>query len=309
MPTLKIDDITTTSFAARVVDLSTSWGQKYISWFLDGEPKGWDETISESDPDSSWITFDDLEPGTTYTVEVVISYDDAWDDRLDDEVTTEPEDYSEPDMTIRASSSEDGTSITAYARKLNSDYPRDDRYIVWSLDGEPLGEVMYVAAGDSTSDKVTWTGLTPGETYVIGATIWVVNNGEETWGGDAEEKITTENPESERPDEFQWTYAKVKGKPFKLTAQEWCDLLDNINAVLEYKGKSKATTGTGLAQFTYPSSTDTFTALMYNQCLYQFIQLGLITETEYGESYSVSPGDPVTADCLNLLVEMINSIE
>lgn len=223
------------------------------------------------------------------------------------------ENYTEPNIKIKAMSSSDGKSVTAYIASLNAKYPRDDRYIVWSLDGNQYGDIMYIEAYDSTSDNITFTGLTPGKKYTIGAAVWVVNNGSESYGGYTETSITTEDPSSNRPSEFSWTYEKKKGKPFNLTAEEWRDLLDNINAVRKYRGLStftKDTTGYALSYsnyydyFTYPESGDDFLHKHYNQALN-----GITGMLGYGYSNNKKKsGDTVTADCLNLLVEMLNSI-
>ena len=111
---------------------------------------------------------------------------------------------------------------------------------------------------------------------------------------------------SERPDRFAWEYPKEKGKPFILPYDEWCSLLDHINEIREYKGLQPMQSGTAVGYFYYPAENgEIFTATMYNQAL---MGISGILNDGYSEN-EVQSGWPVTADCLNLLVEMINSVE
>ena len=278
-------------------------------------------TLRSDGYDTRW-SFDDLtlnadddgvQPNTQYTV---IAYIFTYPDvvgvgqtvRENTTFTTGGgEDFDESGVKLNLFSSEDGRTITAYVSGLDTSYSRNDRYIVWSLDGDPLDEEMDVDAGDSSSGTVTWTDLSPGKTYTVGAAIWYTNNGEYQ-SKYLSDDITTNAPD--RPAKFSWTYDKTKGEPFNLTAQEWCDLLDNINAVRVYKGYSEFTKGSYTETyyynyFTYPSSGDIFRYQHYNQALNAIT--GIL-----GDGYSeneVQSGWPVTADCMNLLVEMINAVE
>lgn len=272
---------------------------------------------SDNDLSFNNVTFDSSDgilPGTTYQVLIMIvpypdvdSGCDSWITWTPYEVTTGGEDHDESGAKLNLFSSEDGRTITAYVSGLDTSYSRNDRYIVWSLDGDPLDEEMDVDAGDSSSGTVTWTDLSPGKTYTVGAAIWYTTNGEYQ-SKYLSDDITTNAPE--RPAKFSWTYDKTKGEPFNLTAQEWCDLLDNINAVRVYKGHSEFTKGSYTETyyynyFTYPSSGDIFRYQHYNQALNAIT--GILGDG-YREN-EVQSGWPVTADCLNLLVEMINSVE
>lgn len=531
MPTLKIGDVTNTSIEARITDLSTSWGRKYITWYLDGEPYGWDETVAEDDSTSDWIVFDRLDVNTEYIISAVISYDYALDDRLERTVETvyrpdlsyieiverdsgnpateitvraegldedyegtwtfdwfiydengdkinskqnycaggssnsptvtfsglepgteyyidvnvyydvgdEPEDewidgiycttadedegyyqpsyddinvdvsatdssitvcvtgfdedydgvwslqylviekstgayaanitlrsdsdvnfnevtfdswygitsgttyqilliltpypgvdsgvslwvtwepyevttgggenFNEDNAKLNLSSSTDGKTITAYVSGLNDSYPRDDRSIVWSLDGDPKSDAMPIGAHDSTSDTVTWTGLTPGATYRVGAVVWFTSNGEQLTK-DLYRNFETNSPQ--RPAKFKWADGSTKkysGDPFDIKAGEWCELLDNINAVRKYKGKSEFkqdsyTLSDYYNYFTYPVSGQTFRYQHYNQALNAIT--GMLG-TGYNDN-AVKKGDPVTAAKINLLVEWLNGI-
>lgn len=531
MPTLKIGDVTNTSIEARITNLSTSWGTKRITWYLDGEPYRWDETVEEDDSTSDWIVFDRLDVNTEYSILAVISYDYALDDRLettvetvyrpdlsdieiverdsgnpateitvraegldedyegtwffewfiydeyDDEVdtksnscaggrsnsptvtfsglkpgteyyidvivyydvgddqdkerikgiycTTADEDegyyqpsydnmnvdvsatdssitvcvtgfdedykgvwslqylviekstgsyaanitlYSDRDVNfnevtfdswygitsgttyqilllltpypgvdsgvsswitwepyeittgsgdnfnedsaiLNLSSSADGKTITAYVSRLNNEYPYADRYIVWSLDGVSKSNLTYINAYATSSPSVTWTNLTPGQTYTVGAAIWFTSNGSSK-PRNISNNITTNAPQ--RPVKFKWAdgkTTKTPGKPFDITAREWRDLLDNINSVRAYKGYSQFPQGSYTLSayynyFTYPATGQPFRYQHYNQALNAIT--GML-----GDGYddnAVKQKDPVTAAKINLLVEWLNGI-
>ena len=126
---------------------------------------------------------DGVSLNTEYQVVVSVNYYDSYGGlqsgkTVSDTFTTGGgEDFNEDNAQLNLSSSTDGKTITAYVSGLNTSYPRSDRYIVWSLDGEPLDSVTYIDAWESTSDAVTWTNLTPGQTYLVSAAIWVVVDG------------------------------------------------------------------------------------------------------------------------------------
>ena len=92
-------------------------------------------------------------------------------------------------------------------------------------------------------------------------------------------------------------------------ADEWCELLNNINAVRKYKGYSEfpkgSYTGTSYYKyFTYPTPGQPFRYQHYNQALNAIT--GML-----GDGYddnAVKQKDPVTAAKINLLVEWLNGI-
>ena len=109
---------------------------------------------------------------------------------------------------------------------------------------------------------------------------------------------TQSGDEDSRPDRFVWTYAKVKGQPFNLTADEWNSLTTNINKVRAYKQLSRYS-------FTIAEQNKPLTATMYNQ-VKSAIQGISGAGAGINEAFK---GNPVTADCLNILVESINKVE
>lgn len=194
------------------------------------------------------------------------------------------------------------------------------KMLYWYLDGNSIFTTGVIPAkSESSWEEITeldsGTPLAPGTTYILKIEIKNLN-GEKV--DEVQRKITTksESSSSTRPDKFRWkdgTKEKQSGKPFDITAEEWGNLLDNINAVREYKGYSKIKSTTvpdqGITKFYYPEPNDPFYATNYNQCLYAFHKdIELLTMSEYAE-YAVQPEDPITADAINFLVETINSVK
>lgn len=102
-----------------------------------------------------------------------------------------------------------------------------------------------------------------------------------------------------RPANMAWTYAKVKGGDFNLTANEWNYLLNRINEFREYRGYSHITT------FIPAVSGETFTAIMFNQAVN-------IINTLTPPIVAPQPreaGDDITADAINRLRDSLNSIQ
>ena len=115
------------------------------------------------------------------------------------------------------------------------------------------------------------------------------------------EKFTTEN---NRPSQFSWSTAKNKGSTFSLTATEWVNLQNNINAVRVYKGLNAITvdnvaSGSNIAASKYNALGNAIKAI-----------------TGYG-SYipTVSAGDNITGyenssnvGNINIIVNELNAI-
>lgn len=100
-----------------------------------------------------------------------------------------------------------------------------------------------------------------------------------------------------RPNDFAWTYSKVQGGTFNLTATEWNNLATRINEFRAYKGLSNYS-------FTTAYSGNNYMAYMYNQA-----RTAIQGISGYGTYIpSVSSGDTVTAYMMNVLVSELNSI-
>ncbi len=104
-------------------------------------------------------------------------------------------------------------------------------------------------------------------------------------------------PAKVRPDKFQWTYPKVQGGDFHLTAAEWNAFTANINAMRDYYSLSPYS-------FSTAQAGNDFTAGHYNQAR-QAIQ----DIDGYGTYIpTVRTGDAVTADVMNTIVSELNAI-
>lgn len=102
---------------------------------------------------------------------------------------------------------------------------------------------------------------------------------------------------TDRPANFAWTYPKVKGGEFNLTAAEWNALTTRISEFRSYKGL-------GRYAFTQAVSEGRFTAQMYNQA-----RIAIQGISGFGGYIpTVSKGDTVTADMMNILVSELNVI-
>lgn len=173
-------------------------------------------------------------------------------------------------------------------------------------DGEPYDYIKF-AKNKNGDSELSYDYIEADKKYYF----YVRHFYEDSYGRITIKIIPPVGTSSNRPDKFTWkdgTKEKQSGKPFDITAEEWGNLLDNINAVREYKGYSaiSSTSSTdAIAFFYYPSKGDNFLASMYNQCIYAFEDMGLLNYS----SYRVLKGDPITADAINFLVETINSVE
>ena len=319
MASITIKNISTDSFQARVTDMYTAL-YKTVTWYIDGSE--WDyEELATSDTSSNWITFDRLNPDTEYEITAEIYYETGTTDRVIEYVVTESQSGSgyEPDMSgvyiQKMTPSNPTTQIAVRLRGLDTSYSEDDWQLTWylhnpNLSGSTLvaSDSENVAAGDSRSSTITFSGLTPETTYNVECRIHYYVNGSLSTKWVYLDGVVTESQSSTRPDYFEWDTPKISGGTFNITADEWCGLLNNINNVRVYKGYSEISStsdSSAITRFYYPSRGDKMLASMYNQCIYAFENMGLL---DYS-SYRVLKGDPITADAINFLRDTINSVK
>lgn len=104
-------------------------------------------------------------------------------------------------------------------------------------------------------------------------------------------------PEFERPEDFEWTYEKVSGGSFNLTADEWNALTARINEFRLYKKLPEY-------EFSVAEKNKPFTAQMYNQVREAIQEISgygtLIPEVEQKQE--------ITAYMLNVVVSELNAI-
>lgn len=193
-------------------------------------------------------------------------------------------------------------SATVYVSDLMS-YSMNDRYVnyYFILNGSYQTIAQNIALPPSTIDHYSdgyynITGLSPNTTYSIQADLYYYGGSRSITGN-----FTTLNssapPVTQRPPLFYWTYAKVQGQPFNLQAFEWNGLMQNINAVRQYKGTYTVTYTTAYSG--YP-----FTAAQFNEAASAINGLYYSPPIAY-----VNIGDVVTASGLNNLVYYINNIQ
>lgn len=188
--------------------------------------------------------------------------------------------------------------ITVYARTSHS----DAECTIYLRLATSQNADEYDFSGSSGSNTFYYDGdgdaIQPKTRYVVNVRA-VYTTGE----GESEQEVTewagaqTITTEADRPDYFSWDTSKVSGAIFNVTASEWRGLLENINDVLEYSGKSRQT-------FKRPSSGDTFLASIFNEA-----RNAIATMSTRGLPSTKSKGDTIYASDLNNLVDTLNSIE
>lgn len=314
--TIAYTAVTSTSFKIIAGELRTNAGTKRIYWYLNGEKYG-DSVLLTEKGEKNTREFTDLTPGTWYSVYYIVEYSDYEYAEYSDTIsvqTAEEEPYVPDTSGMELTVSVDGTDVILKISGFDADYDGgwETSWNVSSSDDVILDDYV-ISSGDSdrlgTYKKITLSadnGIKAGTKYT--AIVYCRYLVGTDWEGIkilAKTFTTDDAPNPDRPAKFTWadgSVVKTAGNPFDITAAEWCDLLDNFKAVLEYKGYAVPSSGTGLAQFYYPSRGDEFAAWIYNQVLYQ---LYLIEMTDYNP---VSSGDSVTAARINDIVELLNSI-
>lgn len=317
MVSIEIGTVTTNSFEVRVVGLPTGYA-KFLRWYLDGSEE-YVTGVATDESESEWEEFTNLSSNTSYILKIEIEdLNGNKVDEIEEEITTNAEEGDSyiPDVEsiyIQERDTDDpATKIAVRARGFDEKYPYDWKiyWYVYENNFQIQNDSDTVYAGDDRSDTITFSGLTPETKYKISLRVRyeIDNSYKYHYAEDIYITTESESSSSNRPDYFEWDSPKVKGQPFNITAEEWGNLLDNINAVREYKGYSaisSTSNADAIARFYYPSKGDNFLASMYNQCIYAFEDMELL---DYS-SYRVLKGDPITADAINFLVETINSIE
>lgn len=332
---IEVRNITTNSFEARVIGLPIGYA-KYVHWFLNNKEQDV-IGLKPADDETKWLEFTGLSPNTSYTLLIVVKkLDETQVGGLREEITTKAKEEDEDaewstvrvDLSTLSVNTEKTRFIDSYETlRLKMSFANKGTAIFSSKNASgAYGYLSISTSFNETNGKPTESlrggysnkGDFSFEYEVSSGTIYYlyVRHYDDTDSGDI--SVVIEPPEgasSDRPDEFKWqdgTQEKESGKPFDITAEEWGNLLDNINAVREYKEYPKIGTTTTpnseIEKFYYPKSNDTFYATYYNQCLHAFKTMGIIADTQYKE-YTVEPKDPITADAINFLVKTINSVE
>lgn len=320
MAKLSLENITSTSFDIVISEMYQG-ASKLITVTVNGED-WWVDYDKVSENDTS-VTFEltDLDPGTDYEVEVSIYYPQLWKtEPLSDWCTTTGSsggsDDDEPNLQSAKVVVADFTqnSISVQLVGLDKDYNGDWTvifYIYKSKSDYNAEEHFHlilqsVNGGNPQTSVVAFDGLESNTKYWIDARVYYNKDTKSKWT-DFITQTTSGSVTPDKPSDFSWATEKTKDKPFKLTAAEWCDLLNHINAVREYLGLPRVGAtehADSIAYFYYPSREEKLLASMYNQIIYTYENMGLL---KYDDHF-VKPKDPITADKLNLLMNTINDV-
>lgn len=185
-----------------------------------------------------------------------------------------------------------GGTVT-FSTAGTSVYTRGWLGLAYSWDrGEPTS---YIASDGGNSDGVNFSitcEVEAGTEYYLWFRAW-----DYTTAGTVTLHISV--PEAAvRPENFAWTYDKVQGGEFNLTAAEWNGLADKINEFRQYRGLSAYS-------FSTAYSGSSFMAYMYNQARLAIQEIPGCG----GYIPSVSSGGEITAYMMNILVSELNVIE
>lgn len=128
--------------------------------------------------------------------------------------------------------------------------------------------------------------------------VWIrAENGAEALSAALHIEFADTGGSSSRPRDFAWTYDKVKGEGFNLTAAEWNSFTARIGAFRKYKKLSAKS-------FTDARKGEYFTAAIYNEAREAIRDI-----PGYGTYIpEVSGGDEVTAYIMNIIVSELNAV-
>ena len=308
MAYLQFETLTSTSFRVRAVGMDTSMSKSLI-WFIDDDySPDHGEVLSASYSVSNWAIFTGLTYGQEYKISVSIVYDDGYGptDEVEDYWDTGGTTEDGPDLSsvsIKKSGSSN-TTLSVYVAGLDSAYRWDVLLTVYYNGSLVDQQWANVSVGSSTSDVVTFTGLTSGTQYLvcIEDLQYYLNGSWISAGGDWSARFSTGGSGGSsggEPGTFSWTYPKVAGEPFNITADEWNGLYDHINTVRTYKGLSAF-------DFLYVQPEDNFRAIHWNDAMDACKNaMDRINDSVFEDS-KVNPGDPVSASELNWLALAVN---
>lgn len=144
------------------------------------------------------------------------------------------------------------------------------------------------------SSSATWSGLTAGVVYKFNARSRLYVSSEELFSVSFSNELFL--AAGNRPQNFAWTYPKVSGQEFNLTATEWNAFTSRINVFRAYKGL-------GSYGFTTAYSGSNFTAAMFNQA-----RNAIAAMNTTGLPGVRSAGEVLYASYLNNLVSCLNAI-
>lgn len=333
---ISLCDRTGTTITVRIVglDINYSRNDRKISWSINNSLKD-TVILSPGEPESSTYTFTELTPCTNYTIGAVIKYTSGGsplEKKLDDVYCSTANWATKQESGLGTVSSAKTVSWTlkqATVSYASVTFSKAGTATIFSSGNyDIVGYLSTSTAFDNTNGypnsylvsndddgeannfSLTYS-VKAGTTYYI----WAKGYGTSTSVGNI--SITVDI--SDKPVDFAWTYEKVSGQEFNLTATEWKALQDKVNEVRAYLStrysdsritqwpSGKLTDG--VTCFTTPSKGQDFTAIHYNQVLMAIAGAFEVRGTSgYYDQYSVAPNDDVTAKCMNRLVTLVNAL-
>lgn len=197
------------------------------------------------------------------------------------------------------------SSIVVELSGLDSTYTAQ-RYYYWYIKEATESDYIYdgddESYGKKTSVTYAFTGLDPGTTYDIRCAVqyWENNgNGAEAYARFTIQETTNE-PQKERPDDWEWETVVEQGKPIELTAQEWNNFTERINEFRVYLDMLE------INDFTTARRGRTkISASIVNEAQNAIAEM---TNSRYLPD-EVGPDDPITAAFFNGLMKALNDID
>ncbi len=166
----------------------------------------------------------------------------------------------------------------------------------WYLNGTYCGSTE-MRPGNNYCEPITFTGLAPGTQYTVETRAFAYDQYGE-YGADLGSVSTVVSTLS-RPAYFAWSVPKTQGGQYYIGADEWYDLMANIQLVHKHATGSYYTWNQ-----TVPEAGEIITAARYNDC-----RAAIRSVPGYGTYIpQVASGEIVTAYQLNALVGELNAI-
>lgn len=279
------------SFFVRLVGLDTNYNQtirlaSYSARIGSTVYSSNSESIPNQVSSTNGVWLNGLAQGTTYTIRCVISnITGSSNVTLETSGTTATIVYDPPLPNAPSGLNVSNiTTTTAYATWNSLQYATGYEYNYTGI--------WYYTSGTSHN----LSGLSPGSGYTF--RVRGVNHGNTS--PEATYYFVTS---SNRPSNWEWTYAKISGQPVFntngkivsiLPATEWNNFTARINQFRNYKG-------VGTYTFTTVTNTTNFTAAIANQAVNAINGMGKGIPT-------VSSGSTITAAFFNNLRDQLNSI-
>lgn len=156
------------------------------------------------------------------------------------------------------------------------------------------GSGSFGLISSASAHQFSISGLEAGTNYSINCTLYYTDS------QGKEQSQTASISQSTRPSYFWWSNAVIKNGEFNITARDWNNLVDHVNALRTFKGLISL----NMASL-YASSNDIFTATKYNTLATVINDLFRVTgnlKTDYEQ------GDIITAACIEDLETMVNTV-